>query len=130
MPYYFKREQFYKDSTPPKEAKVPDQRLKQQKEEEELFFSKEQFYKEKTPSPKEEKERSEVSEPLPESTPRFQAHRFTIGFPPDWQDKTIYTLVGPEEDGAQHNIIITVDEDVQADSVSEYADQQIGALEE
>jgi hypothetical protein len=59
----------------------------------------------------------------------FQGNGFNINQPSDWQDKTIYTLVGPESDGIQHNIIVMIDENVPFDSVSQYADTQIIALE-
>lgn len=45
-------------------------------------------------------------------------------------DKTIYTLAGPVEDGIQHNILITIEEDVEFDSVVDYADFHITAMEE
>ncbi|MFH1897408.1 MAG: DcrB-related protein [Candidatus Desantisbacteria bacterium] len=135
MPYYFKREQFYKDSTQSEQTESPVQKPEQKPIEEKIekkegyFFSKEQFSKEK-PSPSKEEKKSEISELQPEPDIQFHANKFTINLFQEWQDKTIYTLIGPDEDDLQHNIIITVDEDVQADSVSEYADQQIEALEE
>jgi hypothetical protein len=46
-----------------------------------------------------------------------------------WQDKTIHTLTGPVVDGVQHNVLITVEPGVAFDSVREYAEWQIGALE-
>ena len=60
----------------------------------------------------------------------YQANSFNIGLLEDWQDKTIHTLTGPVTDGIQHNVIITVEHDVEYDSVLEYADWQISALEE
>ena len=47
-----------------------------------------------------------------------------------WQDKTIYTLTGPVEDGIQHSVLITLEQDVAFDSVREYAEWQISALEQ
>lgn len=60
----------------------------------------------------------------------YQGNRFTIDQPEGWQDKTIYTLVGPVEGGIQHNIIINVEYDVKIDSLLDYADLQIASLEQ
>jgi len=64
----------------------------------------------------------------PEKT--FTANEFTINMYDDWQDKTIYTLTGPVTDGIQHNIIVSIDRDVEVDSLSDYVDWQVRTLEE
>jgi hypothetical protein len=58
------------------------------------------------------------------------ANSFTLNLLDGWQDKTIYTLTGPVEDGIQHNVIINVEPDVSFDKVVDYADWQIMSLEE
>lgn len=63
------------------------------------------------------------------SASSFRGNGFTINMPEEWQDKTIYTLAGPVEDDIQHNILINVEQDVEMDSVAEYADRQIESLE-
>jgi hypothetical protein len=65
-----------------------------------------------------------------ESSRIYQGNNFTINQQEGWVDKTIYTLAGPVEDGIQHNILITIEEDVEFDSVAEYADFHITAMEE
>jgi len=60
----------------------------------------------------------------------YRGHTFTLSLLDGWQDKTIYTLTGPVENGIQHNAIINVDNDLPFDNVRDYADAQITALEE
>lgn len=60
----------------------------------------------------------------------YQGNGFSLNIPEDWQDKTVYTIVGPIEKGIQHNIIIMVDHNVEFGTVNEYADCQIYALEQ
>lgn len=50
--------------------------------------------------------------------------------PESWQDKTVYTLTGPVEDEIQHSIVIILEHDVKFETVREYAEWQIGALEQ
>lgn len=64
------------------------------------------------------------------SSRTYQGNSFTINQPEGWVDKTIYTLAGPLEDGIQHNILVTIEEDVELDSVADYADFHITAMEE
>ena len=59
----------------------------------------------------------------------YQGNGFTINQPDGWQDKTIYTLMGPIEDGIQHNILIAVEYDADMPSLAEYAESQIMAME-
>jgi hypothetical protein len=60
----------------------------------------------------------------------YQGNSFTINQPEGWVDKTVYTITGTMEDGIQHNILITIEEDVEFDSVADYADFHITAMEE
>ncbi len=62
-------------------------------------------------------------------TTTYQGNGFVVDQLDDWRDKTVYTLVGPVEGGIQHNLIITVDYDNYLDSLANYADRQIMALE-
>jgi hypothetical protein len=62
--------------------------------------------------------------------PRFRGNGFTIFQPPGWEDKTLYTITGPVEDEVQHNIIILVDQEVPFNSVMEYGEAQVMALEQ
>ena len=59
----------------------------------------------------------------------YNGNTFTINKPDVWQDKTIYTLMGPIEDGIQHNILIAVEYDADMPSLAEYAESQIMAME-
>ena len=59
----------------------------------------------------------------------FRGNRFTINRPQDWKDKSIYSLTGPIDDKIQHNILITVEYDVEIDSLANLADRQIESLE-
>ena len=61
---------------------------------------------------------------------RYQAREFALDLLLGWQDKTIYTLTGPVEDGIQHSVLIILEHDVAFDSVREYAEWQISALEQ
>ena len=64
-----------------------------------------------------------------ESLHIYRGNGFTIDQAEEWQDKTIYTLAGPVEDGIQHNVLVTVEQDVEVDSVADHADRQIESLE-
>jgi hypothetical protein len=59
----------------------------------------------------------------------FQGNGFTINQLEDWEDKTIYTLIGPVTDGIKHNVILNVEKDIPFDSLQEYADYQIKTIE-
>jgi len=43
---------------------------------------------------------------------KYRAHSFTLALLDGWQDKTIYTLTGPVENGIQHHVIINIDHEV------------------
>ncbi len=64
-----------------------------------------------------------------DKTVPFKANEFTINVLEDWEDKTIYTLTGPVTDGIQHNLIITLDKENPFDTLREYAEWHIKALE-
>lgn len=60
----------------------------------------------------------------------YRAFRFTLPLPDGWTDKTVFTLTGPVTDGIQHNITIVVDESTGNQSLRDFADWNIMALEE
>ena len=59
----------------------------------------------------------------------YHGNGFSISQPDGWEDKTIHTIMGPVDNGVQHNILITVEPNVPFKSVDEYADIQITAIE-
>jgi hypothetical protein len=61
---------------------------------------------------------------------KYLANTFAINCLEGWQDQTIHTLTGPVENGIQHSVLITVEQDAPFDSVREYAEWQIRALED
>lgn len=60
----------------------------------------------------------------------FQGNGFTLNQLDDWEDKTLYTLLGPVTDGIQHNVIIDVERGADFDSLEEFADWHIKTLED
>lgn len=63
---------------------------------------------------------------------RIINNQFSLKFPKEglgWRETTVYTFEGPEEDGVKHNILVTIDNDVDIDDLEKYADLQISALE-
>jgi len=66
----------------------------------------------------------------PGSGQLFQANLFTLEKLNDWQDKTIYTLTGPVEDGIQHNVVVMVEENCPFSSLLDFADWNIQGMEE
>ncbi|MFW5955736.1 MAG: DcrB-related protein [Rhodothermales bacterium] len=47
-----------------------------------------------------------------------------------WRDKTVYVIAGPATDGIQHNITVVAEPDQVAETVLEFAELYIGALED
>jgi len=56
-------------------------------------------------------------------------NKFTLKLPPEWDDKTVYSFDGPEEDGIKHHIIVTIENHVEVPDLERYADIRIRALE-
>jgi hypothetical protein len=71
-----------------------------------------------------------ISKLTDQSEQTYRANDFTIVIPQAWQDKTIHMIMGPVEDGVQHNILITREDDLTFESASEYADWQIAMYED
>ncbi len=59
----------------------------------------------------------------------YRGNEFMINLYEDWQDKTVFTITGPVTDGIQHNITIMVDHDVEVDNLQDFADWNVGTLE-
>ena len=73
--------------------------------------------------------RTEKPEQQKASGKKYCAHVFTLSLLDGWQDKTVFILTGPVEDGTQHNLIITVDDENQIESLRDYAEWQINVME-
>lgn len=59
----------------------------------------------------------------------YRADAFRMDLPSaDWSDKSVYTITGPTLDGVTHNISITTDAGVEAESVYDFAGEEIAAL--
>ena len=68
----------------------------------------------------------------PRSAPsgyRFVNNKFTLQFTEAWEDKTVYTFEGPEEDGIRHNIWVTIENKVDVPDLERYAQMNIQAVE-
>lgn len=61
---------------------------------------------------------------------RFFNNCFAFNLPEDWRDQSIYRFVGPEEDGIQQNIMVTVEHDVVYTDLDQYAQINIQAVEQ
>lgn len=83
----------------------------------------------KPPLQKQEPQKTAQSPQVKDKTLLFQGNSFTINQLEDWEDKTLYTLLGPVTDGIQHNVVIDIDKDVPFDSVEEFAEWHIKTLE-
>jgi hypothetical protein len=66
----------------------------------------------------------------PDQVTKYQANAFSITLPDGWTDKTVFSLAGPVSDGLQHNVTITVGQDVPFTSVREFAEWQIASAEQ
>ena len=55
----------------------------------------------------------------------YRADGFTLDVHPDWTDKTVFVLEGPNEHGLQHNLTINVDRKADAIGLIDYADVHI-----
>ena len=56
-------------------------------------------------------------------------NRFALHVPETWEDKTVYTFEGPEEDGIRHNIWVTIENNVEVPDLERYAQMNIQATE-
>lgn len=60
----------------------------------------------------------------------YEADRFNMLLPDGWQDRTVYTLLGPLTDGIQHNITVSLDPETSFETVKDFAEVQVQTLEE
>jgi hypothetical protein len=81
------------------------------------------------PQEKPESQKTVQASQPKDKTVIFQGNSFTINQLEDWEDKTLYTLLGPVTDGIQHNVIIDIEKDSPFESVEEFADWHIKTLE-
>jgi hypothetical protein len=112
IPEYYKQFQ----NQPPKkeeEAKKPEQKEQPSQK----------------PQQKQETQKPVQAPQTKDKTKPYQGNGFTLNQLEDWEDKTIYTLVGSVTDGIQHNVIVTIDKEPATENVLDYADLQIATLE-
>jgi hypothetical protein len=81
--------------------------------------------------------RQQPPPPAPNQVPRqerpkilFQGNSFTLNMYEDWQDETLYTILGPVTDGIQHNINVVMNRDVPAPTLGDFADWNVASVEE
>ena len=65
---------------------------------------------------------------VPTPTVSYKANDFSLHLFEDWQDQTLYTLTGPVTDDIQHNLIISVDREVQVSTLRDYADWNVESV--
>jgi hypothetical protein len=83
--------------------------------------------------PKQETQKTSQTSQTPQvkdKTIQFQGNRFMLNQLEDWEDKTLYTLLGPVTDSIQHNVIIDVERNAPFDSLEEFAEWHIKTLED
>ena len=56
-------------------------------------------------------------------------NRFVLNIPAEWKDETVYRFEGPQKDGINHNILVTIENEVDIPDLERYADMQIKAVE-
>ncbi|MEK6750134.1 MAG: DcrB-related protein [Pseudomonadota bacterium] len=57
-------------------------------------------------------------------------NKFKMTVPEGWQDQSIYRFVGPELDGLQHAITLTIDHALENQSLEQFSQLKISALRE
>ena len=55
-------------------------------------------------------------------------NKFSLRMPATWEDKSVYTFEGPEEDGIRHNIWVAIENNVDVPDLERYAGVNIQAL--
>ena len=63
------------------------------------------------------------------STYTILNNKFSLRIPATWEDKSVYTFEGPEEDGIRHNIWVTIENNVEVPELEQYAQMNIQATE-
>jgi hypothetical protein len=57
-------------------------------------------------------------------------HNINLNLPDGWENKTIYTYMGPDDSGVQHILTLVVDEDVEGMDLAEFAGERIDVIKE
>lgn len=60
---------------------------------------------------------------------KYQANAFALTQQEGWTDRTLFTFAGPNTDGIQHTLVITVGQEVPFTSVRALAEWQIASAE-
>lgn len=121
IPEYYRQFQTQKTQKPQEEKKTEPQPQEQVTQKTQL----KQETKQTSPIPQ-----THQTPQAKDKTKIFQGNGFTLNQLDNWEDKTLYTLLGPVTDGIQHNVIIDVERDADFDSVEEFADWHIKTLED
>lgn len=70
------------------------------------------------------------SQDAPSKPTVYRADAFRLRRPEgEWQDGSVYTITGPTIDGVTHNITINIDDEVEGDSVYDFAAQELALVE-
>lgn len=65
---------------------------------------------------------------FPSPSRPYRGDTFTLSLYDGWEDKTVCTLAGPVTDEFQHNIIVTVDPELEVSTLRDYADWNIESV--
>ena len=55
-------------------------------------------------------------------------NRFSMTFSPDWEDRSYYRYEGPVEDGIKHNILVTIENNVEVPNLEQYAERNMKSI--
>jgi hypothetical protein len=55
---------------------------------------------------------------------------FYIDLPDSWEDRTIYTYMGPDDSGVQHILTLVVDDDIAGMELDEFARERIDVIKD
>ncbi len=55
-------------------------------------------------------------------------NRFRFDLPKGWQDQTVYYFIGPEIDGTGHQMILTLDRNLQQEEIGSFARKKTGPI--
>jgi hypothetical protein len=88
-----------------------------------------QSQQEQKPALKQQLKKEKQEPQIKDKTMPYRGNCFSLSQLEDWEDKTIYTLMGPVTDGIQHNVIITIDKENPFDTLEEFAEWHIKTME-
>ncbi|NOX76551.1 MAG: DUF1795 domain-containing protein [Gammaproteobacteria bacterium] len=66
--------------------------------------------------------------PNPPARKMLEDSRFSMDLPPEWEEQASYLIVGPEQDGIQHDITVQLEHNVEASDIVSLAQQRIREL--